>query len=240
MTNYPKFVFLMTLPLLMLLAASLPGKMVSPAIDRPGQPFSHGSKSTGEIAIPDTEIVTEITPESCLRTGFGAPIFYSRPENEPADVRRRTLQQGRIPILHNRFERDGVSCRFTLFTSAVSDAPGHPPVNFVHMAVKSEGKEATRANLGAGIRYDAPNNTGAGREDNRFDRPREGRLPGDCQLLGESFSRNGVCSYMNRGFCATGGCSTPSPRAVRALCFHSLREEREEWDTALYRANHGV
>jgi hypothetical protein len=194
----------MSLLPLALFAAHLDGQMVSPSIDRPDQPFSYASKSVDVIGITDAEFGTEITPEGYLRTGFGELMFFSGTELEPANVRIRTLEQGRIPIVHYRFERDGVSYRFTLFTAPAAGAPGTPLVNFVQVAIKNEGSGPNRAILATGMRYDAPNNTGAGHGDNRFDRPREGRFPGDYRQLGERFSPDWVYSYIDSGFLRDG------------------------------------
>ncbi|HUX45317.1 MAG TPA: hypothetical protein VMV57_11250, partial [Terracidiphilus sp.] len=49
----------------------LPAQMVSPSIDKPGEPFSYYSAPTDEIGMMDAEAATEITPEGYLRTGFG-------------------------------------------------------------------------------------------------------------------------------------------------------------------------
>jgi hypothetical protein len=72
MKNLCKLTSLLAFPLfLALCCAGLHAQMVSPGIDRPGQPFSYFSKPTDEIGIMDAEAATEITPEGYLRTGFG-------------------------------------------------------------------------------------------------------------------------------------------------------------------------
>jgi hypothetical protein len=58
--------------------------------------------------------------------------------------------------------------------------------------------------VATGIRYDAPNNTGAGHGDNRFDRPRQGKFPGGYRQLGESFSPDWVYSFSPNGFLRDG------------------------------------
>ena len=185
------------LTLAALAAPRLDAQMVSPSIDRPGEPFSYFSKPVDEIGVPDAEAATEITPEGYLRTGYGELMFFAGPELEPTSVRSRTLEDGRLPIDHYQFVRDGVVYRFTLFaaTRASERKPVGRQVNFVRIAMKNEGVRPTRAILATGIRYDAPNNTGAGHGDNRFDRPREGRFPGDYRQLGEPFSADWVYSF---------------------------------------------
>jgi len=52
-------------------AAPARSQMVSPSVDRPGEPFSYFSHPTDEVGMMDAEAATEITPEGYLRTGFG-------------------------------------------------------------------------------------------------------------------------------------------------------------------------
>ncbi len=185
-------------------APRLHAQMVSPSIDRPDQPFSYFSKSVDEIGVMDAEAATEITPEGYLRTGFGELMFFAGPELEPTSVRSRTLEDGRLPIDHYQFVRDGVVYRFTLFAATLDGKPEGRLVNFIRIEMKNEGAQATRAILATGVRYDAPNNTGASHGDNRFDRPRVGRFPGDYRQLGETFSADWVYSFAENGLLRDG------------------------------------
>jgi hypothetical protein len=199
--------------------------MVSPAIDRPDQPFSYFTKPTDEIGVMDAEAATEIAPEGYLRTGFGELMFFAGPELEPTSVRIRTLEDGHLPIVHYEFARDGVVYRFTLLAATRSIQNGEPEgplVNFIRIAMKNEGSETTRAILATGIRYDAPNNTGAGHGDNRFDRPREGKYPGAYRQIGESFSPDWVYSFAGSGFLRDGRLlyTYPDGYASRGFTLH--------------------
>ncbi len=208
MKNIRKPIFLLAALLVLTLAgACLHAQMVSPAIDRPDQPFSYFSKPTDEIGMMDAEAATEITPEGYLRTGFGELMFFAGPELEPTSARIRTLEEGRLPIVHYQFERDGVVYRFTLFAATQSIQNGNlmaQPSNFIRVAMKNEGGEPNRAILATGIRYDAPNNTGAHHGDNRFDRPREGKFRGDYRQPGETFRPDWVYSFTDNGFLRDG------------------------------------
>jgi hypothetical protein len=208
MRNLPKpIVVLAVLPLLLLSAAVLSAQMVSPSIDRADQPFSYFSKSTDEIGVMDAEAATEITPEGYLRTGFGELMFFAGPELEPTSVRIRTLEDGHLPVIHYEFEREGVVYRFTLFaaTQDIRDGePEGPQVNFIRITMKNQGSEPTRAILATGIRYDAPNNTGLGHGDNRFERPRDGKYPGAYRQIGEQFSSSWVYSFDGERFLRDG------------------------------------
>ena len=183
----------------------LHAQMVSPSIDKPGEPFSYFSKPTDEIGVMDAEAATEITPEGYLRTGFGELMFFAGPELRPTSVRIRTLEDGHLPIVHYQFARDGIVYRFTLFAATLDGRPQGTLVNFIRIAIKNEGTEPTRAILATGMRYDAPNNTGAALHgDNRFDRPVKGRFPGDYRQLGEPFSPQWTYAFAPSGFLRDG------------------------------------
>src|ERR1035441_4085526 len=205
----------MTIPgksLLILAAASsaalfpfrLHAQMVPPSIDKPGQPFSYFSKPTDEIGMMDAEAATEITPEGYLRTGFGELMFFTGPELEPTSVRVRTLEEGSLPIIHYDFAQQGVIYRFTMFAATVDGKPEGPLVNFIRIEMKNEGPQANRAVFATGMRYDAPGNTGVGHGDNRFDRPVEGKFPGDYRQIGEKFSTDWTYSFSADGFMRDG------------------------------------
>jgi hypothetical protein len=181
-------------------AICLHAQMVPPSIDRTDQPFSYFSKPTDEIGMMDAEAATEITPEGYLRTGYGEMMFFAGPELEPTSVRIRTLEEGRLPILHYEFEREGVAYRFTLFAATLEGEL----VNFIRIAMKNQSSQPSRAIVATGIRYDAPNSTGDWNGDNRFNRPVDGRFPGDYRQLGESFSRIWAYSFDGNRFLRDG------------------------------------
>src|ERR1035437_8303278 len=157
-------------------ATCLDAQMVSPSIDRPDQPFSYFSRPTDEIGMMDAEAATEITPEGYLRTGYGEMMFFAGPELEPISVRIRTLEEGRLSIVHYEFERDGVVYRFTLFAATLDGQPEGTLVNFIRVAMKNSSSQTNSEILATDIRYAAPNITGDNHGDNRFDRPRTGKF----------------------------------------------------------------
>jgi hypothetical protein len=171
-------------------ALALRAQMVSPSIDTPGQPFSYFSKPTDEIGVMDAEAATEITPEGYLRTGFGELMFFAGPEMEPASVRIRTLQDGRLPIIHYQFDRDGITYRLTLFAATLNGEPDGTLVNFIRVEMRNSSRQPTRAIFATGIRYDALSTTGEPHGDNRFTRPVEGKYPGAYRQIGEAFNRD--------------------------------------------------
>jgi hypothetical protein len=213
-----------------LTTASISAQMVSPSIDRSGEPFSYFSKPTDEIGMMDAEAATEITPEGYLRTGFGELMFFAGPELEPTSVRIRTLEQGRLPIVNYQFERDGIVYRFSLFAATLDGRPEGTLVNFIRITMKNQSSEPSRAILATGVRYDAPNNTGASHGDNRFDRPREGKFPGDYRQLGEPFSRLWSYSFSPSGLMRDGRLlyTFPAGYASRGWTLHGYYNYRQE------------
>ncbi len=204
MPNLSKPVLLLAGVFTTVSAACLHAQMVSPSIDKPGQPFSYFSKSTDEIGMMDAQTATEITPEGYLRTGFGELMFFTGPELEPADVRVRTLEQGSLPILHYEFAKVGVTYRFIMFAATLDGKPEGPLVNFIRVEMKNDGQQADRAVFATGMRYDAPGNTGGAHGDNRFDRPVEGKFPGDYRQLGEKFNTDWTYTFSADGFMRDG------------------------------------
>jgi hypothetical protein len=139
-------------------------------------------------------------------------------------VRVRTLEDGHSPIVHYSFERDGVSYAFTMFAMSrdvQNGEPEGPLVNFIRVTMKNGGAQATRAILATGMRYDAPNNTGADHGDNRFTRPREGKVPGNYRQIGEQFSRIGFTRFAGSGFLRDGRLLYAFPDGLRARGFHA-------------------
>lgn len=203
-------------------AAGLRAQMVSPAIDKPGEPFSYFSKPTDEIGMMDAEAATEVTPEGYLRNGYGELMFFSGPELQPTSVRIRTLEDGRLPILHDQFEQNGIDYRFTLFAATLSGKPEGPLVNFIRVEMKNEGSETTRAIIATGMRYDAPNNTGDKHGDNRFTRPVENTVPGDYRQPGVKFNPDWIYSFTSDGLLRDGRLlySFPAGFSTRGWTLH--------------------
>lgn len=203
-------------------AVVLRAQMVSPSIDKPGEPFSYFSKPTDEIGMMDAEAATEVTPEGYLRTGYGELMFFSGPDLQPTSVRIRTLEDGRLPIMHYQFVRDGIVYRFTLFAATLSGKPEGPLVNFVRVEMKNEGTETTRAIFATGMRYDAPNDTAQPHGDNRFTRPVEGKAPGNYRQPGVKFSPDWVYSFETDEFLRDGKLlySFPGSYSARGWTLH--------------------
>ena len=172
--------------------------MLQPGMDKPGHPFSYFALPTDEIGMMDDEAATEITPEGFLRTGSAELMFYSGPGTrrllEPLDLPERTLEQGHLPIDHAHVLRNGIDYRLTTFAA---NLPGTTTlVNFVRVQLVNTHAQPTRAVFAVATRYDAEPNTGAARHGEfRFDRPVQGRFPGDYRQPGETFDPAWVYSF---------------------------------------------
>ena len=207
---------------LCLSAIAAAAQMVSPSIDKPGEPFSYFSKPTDEIGITDSEAATEVTPEGFLRTGFAELMFFAGPEYQPIAARVRTLEEGHLPVMSWIVSRDGVDYRFTVFGSTLTGKPGAPLVNFIRIEMRNTAQGPNRAILTTGVRYDAPNNTNGGHGDNRFDRPREPQHIGGYRQIGEAFSPDWQYSFDDNGFFRDGRLlySYPAGYATRGWTLH--------------------
>lgn len=199
-----------------------PYQMVSPSIDLPDQPFSYFSKPTDEIGLIGADAATEITPEGYLRTGYAELMFFSGPDQEPTNVRIRTLEQGHLPIVHYEFTRDGIAYRFTIFEDKIDKnaiiharqhaesplSPGsasengivEPLVNFVRVEMVNQIQAPNRAVFSSGVRYDGLNTTGEPHGDNRFTRPEKGANPGNYNQIGEAFNPSWTNSFDGANF----------------------------------------
>jgi hypothetical protein len=189
-------------------ATCLHAQMVSPLIDRPDQPFSYFSRPTDEIGMMDAEAATEITPEGYLRTGYGEMMFFAGPALEPTKVRIRTLEEGRLPIVHYEFERDGVAYRFTLFAATLNGMPEGKLVNFIRITMKNQSSQPNRAIVATGIRYDAPNSTG-----DRNGAPFKVYSPVTIANSASPSAASGSTPSTATASFAMAACSTPSPPA---------------------------
>lgn len=168
----------------------VPTPMVSPSIDRPGEPFSYFSKPTDEIGVMDAPEATEVTPEGYLYTGFGELMFFTGAENTPVNVRVKTLERGYLPIIHYVWKQDGIAYQFTMFAATLDGTPDGTLVDFVRVTMRNENSQPTRAEFAAGMRYQAPSNTGTGTGDDRFVRPVEAKRLGDYRQPGVEFDPN--------------------------------------------------
>ncbi len=214
------------LALFVVVAFTLAAKtqMVSPKMDKPGEPFSYFSKPTDEIGMVDAEAATEITPEGYLRTGYGELMFFTGPEMQPVNQRVKTLGEGRLPIVHYAFTRDGIEYRFTLFAATYNGRPEDGLLNFVRVEIKNKNEDKTRAIFATGVRYDAPHDTAGTHGDNRFDRPRREAFAGDYRQIGEEFSKDWVYGFDGNHFTRDGKViySFPAGEEMRGFTLHGF------------------
>ncbi len=169
-------------------AAGIP-RMVSPAIDAPGQPFSYLSQSTDQISVMHAPAGTEITPEGFLYSGYGELMFFLGIDRVPIAARIRTLDEGFLPIVHFTQTHEGVEYRFTLFAASLGPRQnGQHVVNYIRITARSVDGHAKRAYVTTAWRYQAPQTTAFATGDNRFQRPAVASTPGGYAQPGAVFN----------------------------------------------------
>jgi len=165
--------------------------MVSPEIDKEGEPFSYFSKPTDVIGVMNAPSATEISPEGFLYTGFGELMFFLGPEQMPLSARIRTLEDGYLPVVSYAVSHLGIEYRFTAFAAQVPEGANRDStgeiVNFIRITMRNPGHTRRAAFLTSAIRYQAEQTTDEPIADNRFRRPAQADRVGDYQQPGEPF-----------------------------------------------------
>jgi len=177
-------------------------QMVSPEMDRPGEPFSYASRPTDEIGVMYAPSATEITPEGYLYTGFGELMFFTGPDKRPVEQRIRTLAEGHLPIVNYTVMRDGVRYHFEMFAAAAGD--GGPVMDFVRVTASNPGKAPVAAFLTTAVRYQGPSSRGSEIGDNRFSRPAASKVVGAYQQPGEAFRADWQYGFNGNAFVRDG------------------------------------
>lgn len=176
-------------------------RMVSPAIDGPGEPFSYASRPTDQIGVMHATSGTEITPEGSLYTGYGELMFYVGIEREPVSARVRTLEEGHLPIVHYTVMHDGLEYRFTMFAASLgAEQMGGQVVNFVRVEIWNPGANERHGFLTTAWRYQGEQTTPFSTGDNRFRRPVTGEHVGAYQQPGDAFRPNAVYTTTDDAF----------------------------------------
>ncbi|WP_188757567.1 hypothetical protein [Edaphobacter acidisoli] len=168
-------------------------RMVSPSIDKPGEPFSYASRPTDQIGVMHATAGTEITPEGFLYTGYGELMFYVGIDRTPISARVRTLEDGHLPIVHYTVAHDGLEYRFTVFAASLgTEQMGGQVVNFIRVTIHNPGTNERHGFLTTAWRYQGEQTTPFSSGDNRFRRPVKGDHPGAYQQPGDAFRPNAV------------------------------------------------
>jgi len=224
---------------------SSPAQTVPPSIGpsgQPAQPSSNPAQPTGDIGFMGSGAATEITPEGYLRTGFVELMFFSGADLEPTNAHIPTLEKGHLPIVHYRFESDGITYRFTIFAgkidkSAIIRARQHakfpfmpgfniekddlfePWVNFVRVEITNSSRDPKHAVFASGVRYDGPSASGASQGVNP--QPGESFNPGWVNYFDDAnfyrFNRalySFPAGYVDRSFKVRKNWSEPNPEYV--------------------------
>jgi hypothetical protein len=192
-------------------------QMVSPDIDRPGEPFSYFSQPTDVIGVMDAPTATLVSPEGFFYTGYGELMFFTGNPSRPIHQRVKTLERGYLPIIHYSFTRDGIEYRFTAFAATLDGTPSGTLVDFIRVQVTNTSNSSATAWLGAAMRYEGNVNTPGGVPDNRYRRPFTPKRPGGYTQLGVEFNPDWVYGFDGSTFRRDGKLmysfpSQPSPQ----------------------------
>ncbi len=172
-----------------------PGQMVSPAMDRPDEPFSYFSKPTDVIGVMDGKEGTLVSPEGYLYTGWGELMFFTGNPPEPVNQRVKTLFKGYLPVIEYRCTRGEIRYEVTAFAATLDGRPESPLVNFVRVNVSNTSRLRRTAFFSAAVRYQGEVNTTWGAADNRFTRPAKANVLGQYEQAGAEFSRDWVYGF---------------------------------------------
>jgi hypothetical protein len=200
-------------------------RMVDPAMDVAGEPFSYASRSTDQLSVMHAPSGAELTPEGDLYTGFGELVFYVGVERVPVQQRIRTLADGYLPVISYVVEQDGLRYRFTFFAASLGPAQnGQDVVNFVRIAIENPGAETRRGFVTTAWRYSGEQTTTFATGDNRFRRPAVGKRPGDYQQPGEAFDPHSIYSVREDAFLRDGKAMYYFPRTPAPQLTASYRD----------------
>ncbi len=196
-------------------------RMVNPGIDRAGEPFSYPSESVDEIGAMFAPSAAELTPNSTLYTGFGELTFFTGIERLPFGNRIRTLEEGRLPIVHLRQERDGLRYEMIVFAAPLNDGS---IVNFLRITASNPGTSRRRAFVTASWGYTGAQTTIFPTGDNRFRRPLTSARVGDFHQPGEDFHPQSRYEFLGNAILRDGKTMVLFPESPRPSLSASYRD----------------
>ncbi|MDR3762902.1 MAG: hypothetical protein P4M01_02270 [Acidobacteriota bacterium] len=186
--------------------ATLAAQMVSPLIDRSGEPFSYFSRPTDVIGVMDAPAATLVGPEGFFYTGYGELMLFAGNPAEPLNQRVKTLEKGYLPVIDYSTQRDGFVYRVKAFTASLDGRPEGTLVNFIRVSVRNLRSDPRTAWLGTAMRYQGEVNSPDLNvvPDNRFPRPAEPEHKGGYRQLGEKFNPDWVYGFDGQAFVRDG------------------------------------
>ncbi|MGH9325120.1 MAG: hypothetical protein ACRD2B_00310 [Terriglobia bacterium] len=183
--------------LLILISVPLKAQMINPDIDKSGQPFSYPACSTDEIAVQNSPLGTEITPEGYLYTGYGELMFSIGDPPQPVSQRIRTLEKGYLPIVHYTYSDGSVRYDLTAFSGTLPGQSADDPVNFIRVVAKNTGARRRTSYFSAAFPYTggACNHSFCSQMSHRFRRPVIPAKPGDYSQPGVEFNPHWIYGF---------------------------------------------
>jgi hypothetical protein len=191
-------------------------------------PWSFIVEPTDQLGVPGYPAGTEVTPEGYLYTGSAEIVFRFGPRLRPWNVRIRSLEDGRYPVISSRTSAGGVTYTLSVFTSAV----GGQPVNFVRVRMTNRRRSTASVGWGIGTRYTGGEPKGAGRRF-RFARPATPPRSGLYYQPGYGFNAHSVQRFAGRSFRRDGRALYITHRKPSGFRSRTLRGERSAGPTDL-------
>jgi hypothetical protein len=145
---------------------------LSPVDDEPNEPFDWYRNPVSVLGVYGGPEESVVTAKGDLQTAFGTLTFAAGADRTPIDQRVKTWQDGYLPILRERFDRDGVRNEIQMFAATVPDVTkvayretyGNPHrrldaqvdnmVNFVRVNLTNTGDQATTYRFSVGLSTD--------------------------------------------------------------------------------------
>lgn len=136
----------------------LTGGMLSPSIDKPGEPFSYFSHPTDVLGSMYAPVAAEVTPEGYIYTGSGELMFFTGNPPVPVQQRVRTLYKGHLPIVEYSVRHDDVQYDFQMFGADLGGPLESLPVYFVKVSLKNQAAQQRTVFFTSAYRFRSPTN----------------------------------------------------------------------------------
>ncbi|MEV0838254.1 hypothetical protein AB0I55_01730 [Actinocatenispora sera] len=143
-----------------------------PVEDDPNEPFDWYRNPVSVLGVYGGPEESVVTAKGDLQTAFGTLTFATGADRTPIDQRVKTWQDGYLPILRERFDRDGVRNEIQMYAATVPDvtqvayretygnpqrrldAPVDNMVNFVRVNLTNTGDATTTYRFSVGLGND--------------------------------------------------------------------------------------
>jgi hypothetical protein len=128
-------------------------KMMDLSIEDGNREWCYLAKSTTVIGAPFQPDVTQVAFDGALFTGNAELcLFYGTPLR-PLLARQKTFLEGWIPVVQYDWEDGAIAYDLEMFAASLEDGDSSNALNFVRVAMRNAGGEATTGALVAALRH---------------------------------------------------------------------------------------